>query len=121
MATEQSGKEGRVSISAILTFLNTPAWKDLKKPKSKLCMWLKEHCLHADGTNLDYNKLIMVGLLHAQDKANCLTKAKWLYNILQEGGSEVHEFISAKDKDFVIVYEQMFKLVTTAAFDGAEQ
>ena len=59
-----AGEEGKVPVSALQANLNTPAWKDLKKINSKLSLWLKQHCLHENGEDFDYNKLMVVGLLH---------------------------------------------------------
>ena len=46
-----------------------------------------------------------------------IDRATVLYGILQEGGLEAHEEISAGDKDFIPVFDKMASLVTKDVFN----
>ena len=50
-----------------------------------------------------------------------MEKATALYCILQEGGLEAHEQISAGDKDLTPVFEKLCKLVTSDIFELANE
>ena len=56
--------------------------------------------------------------MHCAGKA--MDKAKALYCILQDGGFERHQQISAGDKDFEPVFETICKLATANIFDLAK-
>ena len=49
-----------------------------------------------------------------------LEKADSFYELLQEGGVEKQDFISASDKDWIPICKKMFKMVTIHAAIGAE-
>ena len=48
--------------------------------------------------------------------AKPMDRAIFLYGILQDGGLEAHEEISASDKDFIPVFDKMASLVTRDLF-----
>ena len=57
----------------------------------------------------------MFSLLHCAGKP--IDRATVLYGILQDGGLEAHEEISAGDKDFIPVFTKMAQLVTKDIFN----
>ena len=76
-----------------------------------------------DGQNadqIDVNILKMFSLLHCNNKKS-IEKATALYAILQEGGLEAHEQISAGDKDIIPVFSKLCNLVTVDVFTLANQ
>ena len=62
----------------------------------------------------------MFALLHCISKKPA-PKAKALYELLQDGGLEAHEQISATDKDIIPVFLKLCKLVTVDIFVLANQ
>ena len=68
---------------------------------------------------IDVKFLIAFGLLHCVGSAR--SKAEVLYNLLQEGGLEMHKWISATDKDIIPIFEKMCLLVTCHLFVLAEE
>ena len=69
-----------------------------------------------DQIEADYLKLI--GLFHCAGKPR--DKAVAFYAILQEGGMDRHQFISAQDKDLIPIFEKMCALATWELFDIAK-
>ena len=63
-------------------------------------------------------KLVCFGII------NCVGlpvhKVDILYNLVQEGGKDVHRFIGASDKDFQRHFETMCRFVTTDLFTIAK-
>ena len=57
----------------------------------------------------------MFSLFHCAGKP--YDRSVFFYEILQDGGLEAHEEISASDKDFIPVFTKMCKLVTKDVFN----
>lgn len=72
-----------------------------------------------EGNQISVDLLVLFGLLHCQGKA--IDKTAHLYNILQEGGVEKHDFISACDKDFPPTFEKLCAFATYDLFEQAEK
>lgn len=71
---------------------------------------------HSD-EQIDKDYLMLYGILHCADKKIPTEKAKGLYNVLQEGGMEVHNNISATDKDMEPTFAKICALVTIDIFN----
>ena len=66
---------------------------------------------------IDADFLRCFGLLNCVGKPE--DKAKWFYGVLQEGGLDAHQFISATDKDLNPIFDKIcgfasFELFTVA-------
>ena len=59
---------------------------------------------------IDTDKLVTFGILHCYGDNQL--KAEALWGVLQYGGKDRHEFISANDKDIQPTLENFMKLVT---------
>lgn len=79
---------------------------EFKNPKA-------EHAQQEDQIDMDI--LVMFSMLHCAGKP--FDRATILYGILQEGGLEAHEEISAGDKDFIPVFDKMASLITKDVFN----
>ena len=90
----------------------------MKNQQSKLVKFLTTNFTKGDG--IDYESLVILGLLHCQDTKLPHEKADTLYELLQEGGVAKHEFIASHDKDWTVVCAKMFSMVTIHAAIGAE-
>ena len=66
---------------------------------------------------IDVNYLLCYGLILCAGKPK--DKVEVLFNILQEGGKEVHSFISATDNDFKPYFEKICLFATLHLFDFA--
>ena len=73
------------------------------------------------GGMLDYNSLVIMGLLYCQDRRTPFTKAKELFNLLQEGGSNEYTFISVNDKDWRPALDLIFRLCCVLTVEAAGQ
>ena len=115
------GVDPYVTLMSLRQALPTAAWRDLMDPVSALSKTLLSQQFKGEGHNadqIDVNTLKMFSLLHCASKKP-IEKAKALYCILQDGGFEKHEQISATDKDFEPVFLKLCKLVTTDIFELA--
>lgn len=117
-AHKSSGGTGSVELGQLVSQFNTPAWAPLKNSQSKLVKFLVTNFPAGDG--IEYESLVILGLLHCQDAKQPLEKADTLYELLQEGGVAQQEFIAACDKDWIKVSKKMFNMVTVYAAIGAE-
>lgn len=116
-AEEECGGEGFVTLSALAKQLSTPAWAGLDDENSVIAGVLlsdefknpkKGH--QADQIDKDY--LMIFGLINCIDKRTPMEKARGFYEVLQEGGFERHEQISAGDKDFEPAFDKILALAT---------
>lgn len=99
--------------------LTTPAWESLTLPDSGLYKLLtsdifKNQKKGQAEDQIDSEILLIAGLLGCAATPN--EKAVALYGILQEGGIEAHEIISATDKDLEPVFEKMCELSAWGIF-----
>ena len=119
-AHKECGGLGWVTVNSLAKVLPTRAWSPLKDPESKLVKTLtsgefrdpKES--QAEG-QIDVNILTLFCLFHCSGKP--FDRATVFYGILQDGGLDAHEEISAQDKDFKPIFIKMCKLVTMDIFN----
>ena len=79
---------------------------------------LLKHMGHQEKTDaFDFECLMVMGLLHCVDRSRPVGKAKAFYGIMQDGGSEKHRMINARDKDWIPIANKVFRL---ACFVSAE-
>ena len=119
-AHKACGEQGWVTLSSLHKVLPTKAWAPLADIESKLAKVLlsdefKDPKANQQPDQIDVGILIMFCLLHCAGKP--YDRAVVLYGILQDGGLEAHEEISAGDKDFIPVFNKMAKLVTKDIFN----
>ena len=112
-----SGGKGVVELGQLVSQFGTPAWAPLKNSQSDLVKFLTTTLAKGDG--IDYQSLVIMGLLHCADSSMPLEKADALYELLQEGGAAKHDFISSGDKDMEPVFRKLFSMATYLAADGA--
>lgn len=103
--------------------MTSEAWEVLNDPDSKLnkvllSEYFKDEKKSQQPDQIDADYLRMFALIHCGGKP--ADKAKVLYCLLQEGGLEAHEQISAGDKDLIPVFQKMCKFVTTDIFSLAK-
>ena len=82
--------------------LDTPAWQGLESPESGVCKFLtsslfKDPKKSQTGDQIDADILRIAGVISCQDDLE--DKAKAFYALIQDGGMDKHEFVSAADKD----------------------
>ena len=90
------GDGGFVTIDSMKTQFTTAAWQDLKKPDSALSKMLTSKHFKNEGhtaEQIDLDTLKLIAIFHCAGKPR--DKAVAFYGVLQEGGLERHEFISA--------------------------
>jgi hypothetical protein len=68
---------------------------------------------------IDAKFLIAYGLLLCNGKTE--SKCEVFYGLCQEGGMEMHKWISATDKDIIPIFEKMCLLATCHVFQFAEE
>lgn len=124
-AEKECGSAGFVTLQALRKALPSAAWEPLNDPKSKLTEVLlsaffknEEKGQAADQVDSEYLK--MFALLHCRAPKKGKDKAEILYGLLQEGGFEAHEQISAGDKDLVPVFKKLCSFVTHDIFEMAK-
>ena len=113
-----------MTIETLKAEFTTPAWADIGQPDSGLYKLLssahfKDEKKGHTVEQIDADFLRVFGLLHCGGKPR--DKAICLYGILQEGGLERHEFISAQDKDIEPIFEKMCAFATWDLFTAASQ
>ena len=115
MAQADCGDGESVTLAALRTRLETPAWKPLEDEESALSKFLLSAAFKDEGQGADevsVQALSIFALLNCPGKV--ADKAEHLYNLLQDGGLEAHKQISANDGDLAPVFE---KLVGLASFE----
>ena len=120
IAHQDCGSQGWVTLSALKAVLPTKAWAPLADPESKLAKTLNSSEFRDPEKNqqegqIDVDILTLFSLFHCSGKP--IDRATAFYGILQDGGLEAHEEISAGDKDLVPVFTKMCKLVTKDIFN----
>ena len=123
-AEKACGDEGYVTLQALRNELKTGAWKDLENPASKLGKTLlskafKDEKKGTKDDQIDAEMLKLYGLLNCSGKP--IDKTNAFYCILQEGGFERHEQISAGDKDFEPVFTKICEFVSKDVMDLASR
>lgn len=123
-AHKSCGETGYVTLAALAEALPTSAWAPLKDPSSQLANILLDDAFKNPEKNqaadqIDVEILTLVALLHCSGKP--IDKTRAFYCILQEGGFEAHDMISAQDKDFAPVFEKLIRLSTADVFSLAEK
>ena len=118
-ATAACGDSGFVTLKALRKILNSEAWAPLADPQSTLSkVLLSEHFKNESKgqapDQIDSDYLRMFALLHCAGKPE--EKARVFFCILQDGGFEKHDSISASDKDLIPVMNKMFHFVTSDIF-----
>ena len=121
--TLADGIEPYVTLQSLRAALPTDAWRDLLDRSSNLSKVLHSPQFKSKGhteDQIDSNTVRMFALLHCVSKKP-MPKAVALYNLLQDGGLEAHEQISATDKDIIPIFLKLCKLVTVDIFVLANQ
>jgi hypothetical protein len=121
---EKGGAEGSVSLASLSEVFDSPAWAPLKDSNSVLAKLLlsetfKDAEKGTEADKIDVDTLKCFFLFHAQGKERA--KAVALYNILQEGGLEAHDQITATDKDFKPNFIRLCSLATKDIFKLAHE
>ena len=119
-----AGEEEFVTFEALSRELNTPLWRSVNDSNSELRKLLEQPAFQSSSSDLnkgqiDKNRLIMFGILNCQDTSSKVNKVKGLYNVLQDGGLEAHQEISAQDKDFKPTFKALCVLATQDVFAAA--
>ena len=123
-AEKNCGDEGFVTIEALEAQFQTDAWKGLSEPDSALYKFLtsgafKDETKGHTAVQIDCDFLRCFALLHCGGKLR--DKAIAFYGVLQEGGIERHEFISAQDKDLNPIFLKIVGLCHWELFTAAAQ
>ena len=118
-AEQECGEKGFVTLEVLSKHLDTPAWRDLGDPSSNLTKVLlssafKNSSKGQGDDQIDAVWLKVFGLIHCSGKP--IDKTNAFYEILQDGGYDSHEQISAGDKDFPPVFTKICEFVTVDAF-----
>ena len=112
-----------MTIEALANNFTSAAWSALKQTDSRLVKTL----LHAhfkdpqqgqDAEQIDFNYLMIFGFMHCAGKPK--EKVELLFNLLQDGGIELHKTISAADADFKPVFEKIARFATIDLFEIAQ-
>ena len=122
VAHAASGNDGFVTFQALASQFNSLAWADIRNKKSALWKFLAKNLAHESSSELqpklDYEKLVAMGLLLCQDAVKPKVKAKAMFSLLQ-GENSAHQHISAGDKDWKPLLENLFSLSTVLFIEGA--
>ena len=117
LAEKESDQPSCVTIGFLRKHLRTQAWAPLQDTSSVLYKLLTSEAFqHTSGREgyIDVEALKIFSLLHCVGNAE--ERAHEFYCILQEGGPERHEEISAGDKDFERVFLKLCQFVTKDTF-----
>ena len=111
-----------VTIAQLASVFTTPAWAGLKDANSTLCKVLAHPLFRNDNhvenqVSTDYLKIY--ALLHCP--GTVANKVRYLYDLLQEGGTARHQFITSVDKDFIPVMTKFITFATKDIFTIAEE
>ena len=124
-AEEASGTEGCVTLATLRNALPTQAWAPLTDSGSVLSKLLLSDAFKNErrGTApncIDANFLRCFALLHCVGKP--VDKARALYEILQGvGGLEIHDQISALDKDFPPNFQKILAFASKDIYELAKE
>ena len=123
-AEKECGEEGFVTLAALRRQLSTSAWQPLTDPNSTLSKTLlsaafKDAKKKQTAEQIDVNWLKVWALLHCSGKP--IDKTRAFFCILQEGGFEKHDQISAGDKDFIPVFDKVCAFATADVFGFAHE
>ena len=117
---DAAATDGCCTLDSLAEQFDSPAWADLGNPDSKLAKFLTSSAFIEEDTKpgeIDVDLLKCWALFHCQGKKD--RKAVALYNILQDGGLEKHDQITATDKDFRPNFERLCRLATRDVFNAA--
>ena len=93
-----TGNGSNVTIEALRNVFKTPAWADLSKEDSRISRLIKHAVFSNDkGKTIDANSLILFAILNSPGSA--IHKSEVFFSVLQDGGAEIHKFLTAQDKD----------------------
>ena len=112
-AEKASGEQGFVTPESLRAQLDTAAWEGLENPDSGIYKFLvsglfKDPKKSQTGDQIDADILRTAGVISCQDDLE--DKARAFYALIQDGGMEKHEFVSAADKDLFPVFEKILEL-----------
>jgi len=115
---------GYVTLWSLRKALPTAAWLPLTQPQSPISQVLLSAPFKNDKKGqteeqIDVETLKIFALLHCAGKPADKTRA--LYCILQDGGFEKHDQISAGDKDLIPMFQKLCELVTKDVFKFATE
>jgi hypothetical protein len=108
-----------VTLETLRAEFTSPAWADLKNENSILSKILLSSAFKnaqkgQSAGQIDSDTMILYGVLLCQ--GNPSDKAEIFYSVLQEGGKDAHDFITASDKDLDPVIQKLCDLVTKDAY-----
>ena len=86
-ALKDTGEDNMVTMKALAENFNSDAWRDLGNSQSELCRYLLRAAPNINHS-LNYQKMVMLGMLYCRDAKKPIAKAKAFFNLLQEGGVE---------------------------------
>jgi len=109
-AEAEAGGKGFVTIESLSKIFTSPAWQDLNDEDSVLVKILlsdafKDPSKGQSADQIDTTYICLYGLLFCHGTMH--DKATHWYDILQQGGKEMHPSIAAMDKDLVPVFRKM--------------
>lgn len=112
-------------MAALAETLSTPAWAGLTDPSSPLGEFLLSDAFKNGKKGLSYDQidvdyLILFGMLHCRDKSRPERKAVGFYEVLQDGGLQNHQHISAGDKDLEPTFQKLCEFATIDVFEAAK-
>mmetsp|Transcript_26547 Transcript_26547/g.35509 ORF Transcript_26547/g.35509 Transcript_26547/m.35509 type:complete len:257 (+) Transcript_26547:27-797(+) len=117
-AENECGGKGFVTLAALRNQLNTPAWCELADPVSILSQTLLSQAFKSPNLaedQIDSKWLRVWSILHCSGSLR--DKSNELFCILQDGGFEKHELITAGDKDLDPVWDKICEFATSAVFE----
>ena len=79
-AHRESGGQGSVELGQLVSKFKTPVWSAALKNNSPLVQFLKKNLAKDD--DIEYESLVILGLLHCVEKRQPAEKADALYELL---------------------------------------
>ena len=109
---EKKGDGSTVTIEALRKVFKTPAWADINKEaeESRITKLIQSKVFRAKNGGIDADKLILFGFLNCPGDVR--HKSQVLYGVMQEGGVEKQQFLSAGDKDIQPTIQLLMSLCT---------
>ena len=116
----QSRAKGHVQLDDLAAVLQTEAWDPIQRENTALRQWLLQHIgsEEVEGA-VDYNGLVILGLLYCSDDSKPKAKAEELFRLLQDGGPENRPTINCEDEDFKPILRKLIDLAALSAIEGA--